>query len=153
MTVYLVRHAKAGSRRNWSGDDSQRPVSKPGQRQADGIMEQLRHAEITRVVSSPYTRCVQTVEPLATALGLTVDVSDELTEGAPVSDAAELLDKLAREQVVLCSHGDVIGDLLMHLADHGVRFDDFRLEKGSTWVLECSDGHVTSARYVAPPTG
>ena len=152
MTVYVVRHAKAGSRRNWSGPDDQRPVSKPGQRQADGVAVALRDEPITRVVSSPYVRCVQTVEPLAKKLGLNVDTSDALAEGAPAEDAVALIDKLAREDVVLCSHGDVIGDLLMLLADRGVRLDDFRLEKGSTWVLGCDGGRVTSARYVPPPT-
>jgi 8-oxo-dGTP diphosphatase len=151
VTVHLVRHAKAGSRRNWSGDDRLRPLSKPGRRQAAGLVEVLAGVGITRIVSSPYTRCVQSVEPLADVLGLAVDGSDALAEGAPVAEAAALLDKLAREDAVLCSHGDVIGDLLMHLADHGVRLDDFRLEKGSIWQLECRDGRVVSAAYVPPP--
>jgi broad specificity phosphatase PhoE len=93
---------------------------------------------------------VQTVRPLADRLDLPVDLSDALAEAAPLQEAAALLDKLAREQTVLCSHGDVIGDLLMHLADRGVRLDDFRLEKGSTWALECVDGRVVAARYHAP---
>ena len=152
MTVYVVRHAKAGSRRNWSGDDVLRPLSKPGRRQAEAIADMLAAAGITRVVSSPYVRCVETVEPLATQLGLSVDVSDALTEGAPSSEAVALLDKLTREDAVLCSHGDVIGDLLVHLADQGLRLDDSRLEKGSTWVLECSDGRVTAAGYVPAPS-
>ena len=151
MTVYLVRHAKAGSRRNWSGPDTERPVSKPGQRQAVALAAALRDEPITRVIASPYVRCVQTVAELAKKLGVHVDTSEALAEGAPVDDAAALLDKLAREHAVLCSHGDVIGDLLMLLADRGVRLDDSRLEKGSTWVLECDDGQVTTARYVPPP--
>jgi len=150
VTVYLVRHAKAGSRRNWSGDDVQRPLSRPGKRQASELAEALRHAGISRIVSSPYVRCVQTVEPLAGVVGIPVDVSDALAEGAPVSESVALFEKLAREDVALCSHGDVIGDLLMHLADHGVRLDDFRLEKGSVWVVECDHGRATAARYVSP---
>ncbi|MET0627642.1 MAG: phosphoglycerate mutase family protein [Acidimicrobiia bacterium] len=152
MSVYVVRHAKAGSRRNWPGKDSQRPLSKPGQRQAGEIAAVLSDAGITQVVSSPYVRCVQTVEPLASACGVVVEVSDALAEGAPLADAAALLDKLAREQSVLCSHGDVIGDLLTHLADQGVQIADFRLEKGSVWVLDTADGRVTGARYLAPPS-
>jgi 8-oxo-dGTP diphosphatase len=152
VSVYLVRHAKAGSRRNWSGKDAQRPLSKPGHRQADQLVSLLAAAELTRIVSSPYVRCVQTVEPLAAACGLTVDLTDALAEGATVAEAAALLDKLAREQAVLCSHGDVIGDLLMHLADCGIRIGDFRLEKGSVWVLDTDDGRVTRARYLPPPS-
>jgi len=151
VTVYLVRHAKAGSRRNWSGDDARRPLSGPGRRQATAIADALADADVTRVVSSPYVRCVQTVGPLAERIGIPVDVSDALIEGAAVADAVALLDKLARENVVLCSHGDVVGDLLMHLADHGVRLDDFRLEKGSTWLLETERGSVVRASYRPAP--
>jgi len=150
VTVYLVRHAKAGSRRNWSGDDAQRPVSRPGRRQATQLAKALSGAGISRIVSSPFVRCIQTVEPLAAAVGLPVDVSDALAEGARDAEAVALFDKLARENVVLCSHGDVIGDLLMHLADHGIRLEDFRLEKGSVWVIECEQGRPVSARYVSP---
>ena len=150
MTVYLVRHAKAGSRRNWSGDDAQRPLSRPGARQATKLAGALAHVGITRIVSSPYTRCVQTVEPLAAGLRIPVDQSDALAEGATTVEAVALFEKLATEHAVMCSHGDVLGDLLMHFADHGVRLDDFRLEKGSVWVVECDHGRATSARYVSP---
>jgi 8-oxo-dGTP diphosphatase len=152
VSVYVVRHAKAGSRRNWPGKDSQRPLSKPGQRQAREIATTLADAGITRIVSSPYVRCVQTVEPLASAVSVTVDVSHALAEGAPLADAAALLDKLAREQSALCSHGDVIGALLTHLIEQGVRMDNYRLEKGSVWVLDTADGRVTGARYLPPPS-
>ncbi|MFI5047577.1 MAG: SixA phosphatase family protein [Acidimicrobiia bacterium] len=150
MTVYLVRHAKAGSRRNWSGDDALRPLSRPGRRQVSDLTTALGHLGVTRIVSSPYTRCVQTVEPLAGAIGLTVDVSDALSEGAPATEAVALFEKLARENAVLCSHGDVLGELLMWFADHGLRLDDFRLEKGSVWVVECEHGRAVSAQYVSP---
>jgi 8-oxo-dGTP diphosphatase len=153
MSLYVVRHAKAGSRRDFDGDDRLRPLSRAGLEQAHGITLLLGHLPISRIYSSPYVRCVQTVEPLSARLGLPVDPSDALAEGAPVEEAVALLDKLAREEAVLCSHGDVIGDLLMHLADCGVRLDDFRLEKGSVWVLECENGRVVAARYVTPPVG
>jgi 8-oxo-dGTP diphosphatase len=150
VTVYLVRHAKAGSRRNWSGDDSLRPLSRPGLRQADRLADALWRVGISRIVSSPYTRCVQTVEPLATKLHLPIDQSDALAEGATTADGAELFEKLATENAVLCSHGDVLGGMLVYLADHGVRLDDHRLEKAGVWVVDCDHGRATSARYVSP---
>jgi 8-oxo-dGTP diphosphatase len=152
VTVYLVRHAKAGSRRNWSGDDAQRPLSRPGNRQAAELAAALGHVGITRIVSSPYVRCMQTVEPLAEALGIPVDVSDALAEGAPAAEARALFEKLSRENVVLCSHGDVLGAVLVDLAGRDVRLDDFRIEKGSVWEVECDHGRPTSARYVPPPS-
>ena len=36
MTILLVRHARAGSRKDWDGPDEKRPLSKKGRRQADG---------------------------------------------------------------------------------------------------------------------
>jgi 8-oxo-dGTP diphosphatase len=153
VTIYLVRHAKAGSRRNWSGNDALRPVSKPGHRQAVALATELGASGVTRILSSPFVRCMQTVEPLAAALGIAIDQTDALAEGAPIANAVELLDKAIDDNVVFCSHGDVIGDVLMHLTDHGVRLDDFRIEKGSVWVLECADGRVVEARYHPPGDG
>ena len=39
MTVYLVRHAKAGERGVWDGDDQLRPLSGRGHLQARGLLE------------------------------------------------------------------------------------------------------------------
>ena len=52
---------------------------------------------------------------------------------------------------MLCSHGDVIGDLMHHLDQRGVPLDDDRIEKGSTWVLQVEEGEVVKARYLPPP--
>lgn len=104
----LVRHASAGDRNDWNGDDRLRPLDERGRRQAVELVEELRPLEIGRIVSSPYVRCVETVEPLAAALGLEVQLDDRLAEGAG-DDAAELL----REKgVVACTHGDVVHALL-----------------------------------------
>jgi 8-oxo-dGTP diphosphatase len=150
MDTFVVRHAKAGSRRRFDGDDRQRPLSRPGLRQADGITELLAPCGITRVVSSPYTRCVQTVEPLATKLGLEVERDEELSEGHDWTHALALVER-AKAPIALCSHGDVIGDLVHHLAERGVPLDDDRYEKGSTWVLRVEDGKVVEGHYLPPP--
>ena len=70
MIVYLVRHARAGKRGEWEGDDRLRPLDERGVRQAQGLVEQLSGRELRRILSSPYVRCVQSVEPLAEARGL-----------------------------------------------------------------------------------
>jgi broad specificity phosphatase PhoE len=152
MTLYLVRHGKAGDRASWSGSDDLRPLSKAGRRQGAALVDHLRDAGITHVVSSPSVRCRQTVEPLAEALRLPVDLSDALAEGAPLTGALRLVEKLMDEQAVLCTHGDVVGELLEHFRRNGVALDDDRMEKGSTWVLDVDSGQVARARYLAPPT-
>ena len=80
MSWLLVRHARAGSRKGWEGPDIERPLSKKGRRQADGLVEMLEAAGVKRIVSSPYVRCTQTVEPLAEALGLEIEPSPGRTE-------------------------------------------------------------------------
>jgi broad specificity phosphatase PhoE len=152
VTIYLVRHARAGSRKAWKGDDALRPLSKAGRAQARSLAKALADAGITQVASSPFLRCRQTVELLAQRLGLEVTLSDALAEGASLTDALRLVEKVSDENAVLCSHGDVIGELLQHYQRAGVELDDDRLEKASVWVLDAPDGVMRSAHYLRPPT-
>ena len=149
--VYLVRHAKAGSRSAWSGPDDLRPLTKTGRRQADALGALLADRGVTRVVSSPSVRCRQTVEPLGQRLRLPVDLADELAEGTPLPEARRLVEKYTDQPTVLCTHGDVIGELLHSLAERGLVDRDARLEKGSTWVLHFVGDDVTRTTYLAPP--
>jgi 8-oxo-dGTP diphosphatase len=143
--ILLVRHAKAGSRHNWSGPDRTRPLSKPGQRQAEALVELLLPFGPKRVFSSPYVRSIQTVEPLANAIGGDIRIAPELAEGASLPALMKLLAKADRDIAVLCSHGDMIPAALDAL---GVRWGH-RCAKGSTWVL--SPAAVSDARYLPAP--
>ena len=151
MTIYLVRHARAGSRQRWKKDDALRPLSKVGRAQAVGIARTLSRRHIDRIISSPYVRCVQTVEPLATKLGIAIETSDALAEGAPLAEALRLVEKVLDQDVALCTHGEVIRELIDHYARHGVKLRDHRMEKGSIWVLEVEHREVTAAWYIPPP--
>jgi broad specificity phosphatase PhoE len=157
MAIYLGRHAKAGDRSKWSGPDHLRPVSKKGRVQATGLVGQLGDKGITRILSSPFVRCVQTVEPLADHLDLKVEEADVLAEEAEPEDVAALARDLVSEgeEAVLCSHGDVVPLLL----DHLMRVDGLRLEpefacaKGSTWILEPDEsGRFVRGMYLSPPS-
>ena len=151
MTIYLVRHAKAGSRRDWSKDDDLRPLSPVGHRQATRIAEALVAVGATRIVSSPYVRCRQTLDPLAQRLRLPLELSDALAEGALLTDTLRLVEKVAGETAVLCTHGDVVTNVIEHLGNASVPVDDDRLEKGSIWELEMRDGEIVGAHYRPPP--
>ncbi|MEX2275818.1 MAG: phosphoglycerate mutase family protein [Actinomycetota bacterium] len=149
--VYLVRHAKAGSRSKWEQDDRLRPLSKRGARQARKIAKALADAPVTEIVSSPYVRCVDTVLPLAAARGLPVVPDEALAEGVDV-EACMALMKRSLDGAVLCSHGDVIPAAIEALAADGLRIEGpAGWRKGSTWVLEREDGRFIRARYVPPP--
>jgi 8-oxo-dGTP diphosphatase len=128
-------------------------LSKAGKAQARALAKRLAGDGITRVLSSPYVRCRQTVEPLAEARGVPVEPSDALREGASLPDSLRLVEKVAGENAVLCTHGDVLGNLLLHFAELGVDLQTDRIEKGSVWALELDDGEVRSATYHPPPGG
>ena len=155
MTVYLLRHARAGRRSAWKGDDDLRPLTKVGRRQAAGIVDDVATARVTRIVSSPYVRCRQSVEPIAQRLRLPVDLADGLAEGADLHEVLRVLEKVSDTTAVLCTHGDVIELVLDHLRREGVDIGKRRgrplMEKGSGWVLQTKRGRGTGATYRPPP--
>ena len=154
MALYLVRHAQAVSRSGWDGPDEQRPLSSKGERQAEGLVGLIAGADVRRVLSSPAARCVGTVRPTAEKLGLDVKPIAALAEGAGGKAAVALLEEQLGKKgdSVLCSHGDIIPEVLRILAKDGVKLrDEFRWAKGSTWVFEGTGDRLSSARYLPPP--
>ena len=154
MRLYVVRHGHAGSRSSWDGPDLTRPLTNRGRHQADAIAEELRSAGVTRLVSSPYRRCTQTLDPLGAHLGVAVESDERITEGARGDKALALADELRKEPdaAVVCSHGDVIPELLRILKATTARFrDPFIWPKGSMWVVTWDGNRWSKARYIAPP--
>lgn len=150
--LYVVRHAHAGSRGPDDGADQQRHLSDRGERQAEALGEQLAAAGITRLVSSPFERCVETLAPLGRRLGIPVETDPRLAEARGCAGALALADELRGETAALCSHGDVIPDLLDELVRQGVRLDDdLRWPKASTWVLSRSGDGFSRGRFLPPP--
>lgn len=145
-TVLLVRHAKAGKRDEWQGDDDLRPLSDAGQRQADALRKLLPRFSPDRVLSAPRLRCVRTVHGVAEDLGTEVRHEPLLSEEGywpdPVLGIARLL-AIAGDggTPLICSQGGVIPDMISALADRdGVALRAARggavpSKKGSIWVL------------------
>jgi phosphohistidine phosphatase SixA len=153
--VHVVRHAKAKNRAEWTEPDELRPLTKRGRRQAAGLAERLRDERPARLVSSPYLRCVQTLDELARRLDLPIETTELLAEGANGATALDLVLSLSRsESVVCCTHGDVLFDLMHEVSAAGVTLDGPRdAPVASTWALDVVDGHVVGGRFVErPPT-
>jgi phosphohistidine phosphatase SixA len=112
--------------------DRLRPLDARGRLQAAALVELLRPLGVSRVVSSPYVRCIETVQPLAAALGVPVEPDDRLAEGAGPA-AADLFHEAG---VVCCTHGDIVEAVLGR-----------SLKKAAAVVLD--DGTVV--REIAPP--
>ncbi|WP_409182596.1 NUDIX hydrolase [Amycolatopsis sp. VS8301801F10] len=150
-TVLLVRHAKAGKREDWTGDDDLRPLSEAGQRQAAALRDLLPLFGPDRVFSAPRLRCVQTVGGIADALGVEVRHEPLLSEEGywpdPLLGIRRLLTIAADGGTpLISSQGGVIPDLVSALADRdGLELPAARdgvvpSKKGSLWVLSFCPG-------------
>ena len=134
--LYLIRHAKAGSRERWTADDRLRPLSKRGHRQAEALVRLFDGRAVERIVDR----------------SLPIDESEALSEGAPLSSVLEFVGGLHGVAAALCSHGDVIPTLVEHLAADGMAVEgepDWR--KGSLWILERQGDRIIRGRSVAAP--
>jgi broad specificity phosphatase PhoE len=102
VQLLLIRHAL--QLRSEPGQGSDPDLSEEGVEQAKRLPEALARFPVTRLVSSPQRRSVQTAQPVADALGLPVEIDDRLAEYdrdlehyVPIEQiAAEFPDELAR---------------------------------------------------------
>jgi 8-oxo-dGTP diphosphatase len=151
VAIYLIRHAHAGNRARWAGDDGDRPLSDRGRAQAEHVAASLAGLPVREIWSSPARRCVETVEPLAAARKVKIRVTDDLAEGAEAEAAIAFLRSRAHKDAALCSHGDLLPKIVRRLSAAGMRTRDANIsQKGSLWVFETDGTEVTAGRYVPP---
>lgn len=157
-TVLLVRHAKAGSRANWSGDDDLRPLSKAGWSQANALRTLLPLFGPARVHAATRLRCEQTVAGVAEDLGVPVISEPQLTEPAYHDDPEAARKRLLalvpddNRATVVASQGGAIPGLIAGLAEQsGLELTGVPCKKGSVWILTFSPGpdpHLLAANYI-----
>ncbi|HEU5269132.1 MAG TPA: NUDIX domain-containing protein [Jatrophihabitans sp.] len=148
-TVLLLRHARAGKRTEYPGDDRLRPLDKLGRRQARELVEPLAAFQPARVLSAERVRCEQTVAPVAERLGLPVVPAPEFADEAYLADPARTVESLYRlaEQpgsTLICSQGSTIPGLL---ADLRVPTEHRNARKGSLWVLSLAGRRAVAGDY------
>ncbi|MGY1812112.1 NUDIX hydrolase [Blastococcus sp. SYSU D00820] len=161
-SLLLVRHARAGSRRDWDGPDELRPLDARGRAQAQRLAAVLPAFGPAEILTAERTRCRQTVEPLAERLGLEVRPLPELGEeeysadpGAGLAAIERLLAPRADGRVtVVCSQGGAIPSVLAALGvhAHGVPGLPAPSAKGSVWALGGRPGALTADYYRSFPT-
>lgn len=151
-TFYVVRHAKSGSRSHWSGDDRLRPLSKKGQTQSEALVDIFEPFPISAIFSSPFLRCVQTVQPLAKARKLPLKQAPSLGEGKGLAGAMQIMGDPKLKRAVLCTHGDIMWEVVEELVKQKVvKPGDGSYDKGATWVVDVDDGSFVRARYIPAP--
>jgi 8-oxo-(d)GTP phosphatase len=119
--LIILRHAKAMDRKDWSRKDSARPVNSRGRRQAKLLIPMLHAYGVSRIVSSPATRCVATVLPYAHQHELALETYSLLTEEDGERDpksVAKLIRKVGAAAVeggqptAMCVHRPVLPHIL-----------------------------------------
>ena len=169
----VVRHARAGSKRAWKQADHLRPLDATGRRRAERLAELLARGPVTRLLSSPARRCLETLEPLAALVGLPIEESEVLAAHADSTGLLAWVADPVFADVVLCTHGEVMQPLLAtvpapRLVDGRVRGGggggrsgggggggkvdrDRLMTKGSAWRLTVSaNGRVVELEHVLP---
>jgi 8-oxo-dGTP diphosphatase len=154
-TLLLVRHAEAGTRAAFGGQDEHRPLSATGAEQRAALHRLLPLFGPARVYAAPRTRCEQTVSPVAeelrTELHRETVLSEEGYRNNPTAGMQRLLDIVDEPGVaVVCSQGGVIPDLVARLAgSSGLGLHEVPCAKGSVWTLTFQDGTSRSPQLVA----
>lgn len=143
MALHVIRHAEAGPT-----PDEESSLTEAGRRRAERIADLLDGAGITRVLSSRYRRCMETVAPLADRLGLEVERHPALAEEAELDDAWSLVESVAALDAVICSHGPVLSPVLDRVLRRGADIKgEWSCKKGSVWQLH-ADGDRPFTRAV-----
>lgn len=76
-TVYFIRHAQSDPTFQ---QEQSRPLTAEGVSDSEKVTEVLKDKGITHILSSPYKRARQTVESLSEALGINIEIDEDLRE-------------------------------------------------------------------------
>jgi 8-oxo-(d)GTP phosphatase len=157
VPLTLLRHASAGSKESWPGDDADRPLDPEGAAQASLLAPLLSCYGPGRVISSATERCVATVRPYAAQTGAKLELEPAFTVGCPEADpavAAELVTAIVAEGLptVVCAHRENLPPMLAAAcaALGAAPPDDAALHKGGFWVLHAAGGRLAAAERHYP---
>ncbi|MBB3042273.1 NUDIX hydrolase [Nocardioides soli] len=140
--LVVLRHSEARSRKEWDGEDRLRPLAQEGHVQAEQLVPVLAAYDVTRVVTSSSTRCVDTVAPYAATTGWRLESEDGLSEeDATAESVLAIVDALAAadESAVLCTHRPVLPSVLDSLG-----LPEAKLEPAAMLVVHLRQGTVTA---------
>ena len=124
QNLLIVRHAKAESRKSWKGTDANRPITPKGAAAAFALNRELACYNPTRLATSPWLRCQETLQVLSWQTERPMEHIDALTEDAfaehPTISWLAFLKQIqltleTRETTAICMHRPVIGGMFDHL--------------------------------------
>ncbi|MDZ7361152.1 MAG: phosphohistidine phosphatase SixA [candidate division KSB1 bacterium] len=139
MELYIIRHAIAAMREEWTGSDDKRPLTEKGKKKMEQIARGLAAMEIdfTHIFSSPLVRAQQTAEILQKILKF--DHADETDLLVPSADPAAMIPFLNKlpdnADVALVGHEPHVSALLSYLLS-GEHKNFAAFKKGGVAMLE-----------------
>jgi phosphohistidine phosphatase SixA len=158
--TYVARHALAGDKQQWAGRDADRPLDDKGRNHAVELARWFEGLAVSRLVTSPTRRCMETLTPLAHRLGIDeIEVDERLAVGA---DADALIDGVTNrrwDRAVVCTHGELMRPLIAALRARGAEIiaetvdDDWLLTKGGVWAIEHDATTARRITHAAPGHG
>ena len=127
--LFIVRHAH----RDTTNKMLDNGLSEKGRGQSkkirDSLSRELGEDQVI-ILSSPKARCIETLEPLAEALGIEIEIDPKLDEHGPSETTAsfrertkifaEFIGKKKFHRMVICSHGDWIPEFTAFILGKGI---------------------------------
>ncbi|MFM1950913.1 MAG: hypothetical protein RL418_600 [Actinomycetota bacterium] len=119
--LIVLRHAKATLRTDWKGEEAKRPLLPEGSKQAKALIPLLAAYGPKRLITSPWTRCFDTVAPYAKAMKKTLIERHQLTELGNAKKPARTLDVVmdmlgTSKTGLVCSHRPALPSVLKPFA-------------------------------------
>lgn len=157
QTLIMLRHAKALNRKEWLGEDSDRPLEQLGSLQAMRMHSIYQVYGVEKIITSDAIRCYDTVEPLARVLDVKLKVEKDVSEDSWKKDKDRAIDfakDVIKEEMttIVCSHNPVLPRMMEKLTKK-IDFDypDNKLEPGEAWVIHHKKKEVLQIDRVAAP--
>ena len=134
MQIYFLRHADPLPKGPKFREDSLRPLSSEGKKQAKQIARFLHGIQFEAILTSPYVRSEQTAQVLSDRLGTKIQTSDELSPGFNLTKLPNVVKKhMKAERIVLIGHEPDFSDTVKKMIGGKVELE---LSKGGLAVVE-----------------
>ena len=155
--LILLRHAKAIERQEWAGEDTDRPLSSLGERQAKRLLTNFLPFAVEEIHSSSAVRCYESITPLARGLNVDFFFTDSLTEEVFHKNNERPFKYVQRLLVndfttLVCSHNPILPSIVSAFVDKfGVEVPSTKLEPGDAWVAHHVEREVVAIDFLPAP--
>ncbi|MBL8740618.1 MAG: histidine phosphatase family protein [Myxococcales bacterium] len=142
MTVYLVRHAEKQPPAPGAKPEKDPPLSEAGVRRAQALVGAMANVNLAAVFATQYKRTQQTVDPVAKAKGLAIEIVD----AGDTPALAARIRGLSGKAVLVAGHSNTVPEIAAALgASDGFAIEDDQF--GDLFVLEPRTGWVSRGRF------